>query len=88
MKDQRLQEARRRLQTALIAGEPTAKHRDAIAHLEGDQDAAAARQAADAAAVAAERESAAAERSKQLAAAARERIARNLSKFDVEYLKP
>lgn len=88
MSAERLQQARQRLQDALIQGQPTDAHREAVARLERDQDAAAARQAADAVAAADARETAAAERSQAIAADARRRIERSLSRFDSEFLKP
>ncbi len=88
MTTDRLSAARERLRAALVAGQATDDHREAVERLERDLAAADARSANANAAADLERAGIVRTRSEQLAADARERIARSLSRFDVEFLKP
>ncbi len=80
---QRLQAAQDRLRAALVAGQPTEAHRQAIATIEADIERERQRQHQSAAEKAQQRAVAITHRAAEISAAVRERIAASLARFPI-----
>lgn len=79
----RLQAAQDRLRAALVAGQPTEAHRQAIATIEADIERERERQQKSVAEQAQHRAAAVTHRATEIAAAVRERIAASLARFPI-----
>lgn len=82
----RLEEAQSRLQAALVAGESTVVHRQAVSQIEGDIKGERERQRRNESSLDEQRDSDVAKRAHEIAAASRKRIEESISQFPIPEL--